>query len=158
MNKAQMNKAIFDGIVGVCQTHAQRLRWAMEQLAKKKPLTAQALQKLTDVELAVCDQFIVRFSKLQDAMGAKLLPAVIELTHEEGELATFIDKLNRLEKIGALSSVEQWLKLREMRNQFAHDYPNDPEIQASLLNKAFDLAAQLLATLNQVIVFAAKYH
>ena len=91
-------------------------------------------------------------------MGAKLLPAVIELTHEEGELTTFIDKLNRLEKIGALNSVEQWLKLREMRNQFAHDYPNDPEIQASLLNKAFDLAAQLLATLDQVIVFAGKYH
>lgn len=158
MNKAQMNKAVFDGIVDVCQMHAERLRWAMVQLAKKKPLTAKALQQLTDIELAVFDQFIVRFSKLQDAMGAKLLPAVIELTHEEGELTTFIDKLNRLEKIGALNSVEQWLKLREMRNQFAHDYPNDPEIQASLLNKAFDLAAQLLATLDQVIVFAAKYH
>ena len=153
-----MNKTVFDGIADICQTHAQRLRWAMEQLAQKKPLTAQKLQKLTDVELAVCDQFIVRFSKLQDAMGAKLLPAVIELTHEEGELATFIDKLNRLEKIGALNSVEQWLKLREMRNQFAHDYPNDPEIQASLLNKAFDMAAQLLTILDQIIVFSNKYN
>ena len=153
-----MKKAVFDGIVDICQTHAQRLRWAMEQLAQKKPLTAQKLQKLTDVELAVCDQFIVRFSKLQDAMGAKLLPAVIELTHEEGELATFIDKLNRLEKIGALSSVDQWLKLREMSNQFAHDYPNDPEIQASLLNKAFDMAAQLLTILDQIIVFSKKYN
>ncbi|MDO9623706.1 MAG: hypothetical protein Q7J46_06920 [Pseudomonas sp.] len=153
-----MNKPVFDGIVDICQTHAQRLRWAMEQLAQKKPLTAQALQKLTDIELAVCDQFIVRFSKLQDAMGAKLLPAVIELTHEEGELATFIDKLNRLEKIGALTSVDQWLKLREMRNQFAHDYPNDPEIQASLLNKAFDMAAQLLTILDQVVVFSKKYN
>jgi hypothetical protein len=153
-----MKKAVFDGIVDICQTHAQRLRWAMEQLAQKKPLTAQALQKLTDVELAVCDQFIVRFSKLQDAMGAKLLPAVIELTHEEGELTTFIDKLNRLEKIGALTSVDQWLKLREMRNQFAHDYPNDPEIQASLLNKAFDMAEQLLTILDQVVVFSKKYN
>lgn len=152
-----MKKAVFDGIVDICQTHAERLRWAMVQLAQKKPFTAKTLQQLTDTELAVFDQFIVRFSKLQDAMGAKLLPSVIELTHEEGELTTFIDKLNRLEKIGALSSVEQWLKLREMRNQFAHDYPDDPEIQASLLNKAFDLAAQLLATLDHVIVFAAKY-
>jgi hypothetical protein len=95
----QMNKAVFDGIVDICQTHAQRLHWAMAQLEKKKPLTAKSLPLLTDIELAVCDQFIVRFSKLQDAMGAKLLPAIIELTHEEGELSTFIDKLNRLEKI-----------------------------------------------------------
>ncbi|MDP5207455.1 hypothetical protein ORI99_10500 [Alishewanella sp. SMS9] len=48
--------------------------------------------------------------------------------------------MNRLEKIGALDSVEQWLKLREMHNQFAHDYPDDPEIQAALLNKAFGIA------------------
>lgn len=152
-----MNKAVFQGIVDICQTHAERLRWSMQHLADKKPFTATRLSELTDVELAIFDQFIVRFSKLQDAMGAKLLPAVIELTHEEGELNTFIDKLNRLEKIGALDSVEQWLKLREMRNQFAHDYPDDPEIQSALLNKAFGMAEQLLQCLQHVIGFAAKY-
>ena len=36
--------------------------------------------------------------------------------------------------------MSQWLQLREMRNQFSHEYPDDPEIQASLLNKAFALA------------------
>ena len=92
------------------------------------------------MDLAVCDQFITRFSKLQDTMEMKLFPAVLELTRESGELSAFIDKLNRLEKIGAIGSAQQWLTLREMRNQFAHDYPEDPEIQASLLNRAFDLA------------------
>jgi len=135
-----MNKAVFQGIVDICQTHADRLRWSMQQFSNEKPFTAERLSLLTDIELAVIDQFTVRFSKLQDAMGSKLLPGVLELTYEEGELNTFIDKLNRLEKIGALNSVEQWLKLREMRNQFAHDYPDDPEIRASLLNRAFDMA------------------
>ncbi|UDV04159.1 hypothetical protein J8N69_05245 [Marinomonas profundi] len=129
----------------------------MQHLADKQPYTAASLSELTEIELAVFDQFIVRFSKLQDVMGAKLLPAVIELTHEEGELTTFIDKLNRLEKIGALDSVEQWLKLREMRNQFAHEYPDDPEIQSALLNKAFGMASQLLQCLDHVVRFAVKY-
>lgn len=40
-------------------------------------------------------------------MGAKLLLSVIELTHEEGELTTFIDRLNRLEKMGAIASVAE---------------------------------------------------
>lgn len=152
-----MNKDVFKGIVDICQTHAERLNWSMQHLADKQPYTAVSLSELTEMELAVFDQFIVRFSKLQDVMGAKLLPAVIELTHEEGELTTFIDKLNRLEKIGALDSVEQWLKLREMRNQFAHDYPDDPEIQSALLNKAFGMAGQLLRCLEHVVHFAAKY-
>jgi len=115
------------------------------------------VSRLTDIEQAIFDQFTVRFSKLQDIMGAKLLPAVLELTHEEGELRAFIEKLNRLEKISALSSVEQWLRLREMRNQFAHDCPDDLEIQASLLNKAFDMEDYLLDALERVIQFSAKY-
>lgn len=152
-----MNKDGFQGIVDICLAHSERLRWSMLQLEEKKPFTAERVSRLTDIELAIFDQFIVRFSKLQDIMGAKLLPAVLELTHEEGELGTFIDKLNRLEKIGALSSVEQWLRLREMRNQFAHNYPDDPEIQASLLNKAFDMADYLLDALERTVHFSVKY-
>lgn len=152
-----MKNDVLKGIVEICLMHAERLRWSMQQLVSKKPFTATTVAQLTDIELAIFDQFIVRFSKLQDVMGAKLLPAIIELTHEEGELNTFIDKLNRLEKIGAIESVEQWLKFREMRNQFAHDYPDDPEIQSSLLNKAYDMASQLIHTLEHVLLFAQKY-
>jgi len=46
----------------------------------------------------VLDQFSTRFGKLQDLMGAKLFPGVLELTKEPGELKAFIDKLYRLEK------------------------------------------------------------
>jgi len=152
-----MNKQVFQGIVDICNTHAERLHWAMNELAHKKPISAETIQYLTNMELAVFDQFIARFSKLQDAIGSKLLPAVLALTHEEGELSTFIDKLNRLEKIGAIKSTNQWLKLREMRNQFSHDYPDDPEIQASLLNKSFIMAEQLLISLDQLITFSERY-
>ncbi|MBV1787109.1 hypothetical protein KQ940_03490 [Marinobacterium sp. D7] len=64
----------------------------MNTLHKAFPLTPQKLESLSPIDLAVFDQFIVRFSKLQEIMGA-------------------------------ISSAAQWLKLREMRNQFAHDYP-----------------------------------
>ena len=90
-------------------------------------------------------------------MGARLLPGVLDLTQEPGEFPAFIDKLNRLEKIGAIRSAAQWLRFREMRNQFAHDYPDDPKIQASLLNKAFTLGEALLAALEHVKAFSEQY-
>ncbi|WP_151703779.1 hypothetical protein [Nitrincola alkalilacustris] len=147
----------FKGVEDICHTHAERLQWAMSSLTDLMPLTAERSSKLSPIELAIFDQFIVRFSKLQDAMGAKLLPMILEITHEQGDLSTFIDKLNRLEKIGAIPSTQQWLLLREMRNQFAHDYPEDPEIQASLLNKAFSQATILLDVFAHATAFAAKY-
>ena len=147
----------YQAALDVCKVHSERLSWAMNELRPNFPLTPAKLKQLTPVELAIFDQFIVRFSKLQDAMGAKLFPAVLDLTKEQGELSAFIDKLNRLEKIGAIDSSNEWLQLREMRNQFAHDYPEDPEIQTSLLNKALSMSDQMLAILHRVSAFAERY-
>ncbi len=153
-----MDKINFEGILTICEKHAERLSWALEALSDKQPFKPVIVQSLNDVDLAICDQFLVRFSKLQDLMGAKLLPAILELTYEEGELNTFIDKLNRLEKIGAIDSTSEWLELREMRNQLAHDYPDDPNIQSSLLNKAYTNSLRIIEILNQVKLFAKKYY
>lgn len=152
-----MQPISYQGIEQVCRTHAERLRWARDTLSPLFPLVPENLSRLSPIDLAVFDQFVVRFSKLQDAMGAKLFPAVLELTKEQGDLRTFIDKLNHLEKMGALDSAEQWLILREMRNQFAHDYPTDPALQSGLLNQAFDMAEDLLQILDQITDFARPY-
>lgn len=140
-----------------CQRHAARLVWAMAALRSRFPLTASAIKALSDADLAILDQFSTRFAKLQDAMGAKLFSAVLELSKETDNYPAFLDKLNQLEKIGAIKSSTQWLTLREMRNQFAHDYPDDSELQAAILNKAYVLANELLAVLEQIEKFASAY-
>jgi len=129
----------------------------MKTLNHHIPFSGESLDGLNDMDLAVLDQFSTRFSKLQDVMGMKLFPAVLELTKEHGELVAFIDKLNRLEKIGAIHSVSEWLVLREMRNAFSHEYPEDADIQAAIINKSFSLADQLLGILNQAESFSARF-
>lgn len=152
-----MDKLVFKSILEICEKHEQRLSSAISHLRPFFPFSAQAIISFSDVELAFCDQFLLRYSKLQDYMGEKLLTAVLELTYEQGELSAFIDKLNRLEKIGALPSVNEWLKLREMRNQLAHEYPDDPNIQASILNKAFDSADRIIEILSHVKIYSERF-
>jgi hypothetical protein len=144
-------------IIKTCDRHADRLNWAMTQLQSHIPFTEQTLKNLNDIEVAILDQFSTRFGKLQDLMGTKLFPAVLEITKEPGELKVFIDKLYRLEKIGAIASAEDWLLMREARNTFSHDYPDDQELQAALLNKAYELATQLLEVLNGIKSFVKSY-
>ena len=146
-----------DEILKICDRHADRLTWAMTQLQNRMPFTGQTLTLLNDVELAILDQFSTRFGKLQDLMGAKLFPAVLEIVKEPGELKAFIDKLYRLEKIGAIASADDWLLMREARNTFSHDYPDDQELQAALLNKVYELATQLLDVLNGIKAFVKPY-
>jgi hypothetical protein len=44
---------------------------------------------------------------LQDALGAQLYPALLAYLQEPYEDRSMLDKLNRLEKMGYLVSVEQ---------------------------------------------------
>jgi len=48
-------------------------------------------------------------------------------------------------------------RMREMRNAFAHDYPEDSEPQAAILNRAFSAADRPVEILQHVKGFAARY-
>ena len=96
-----MTPMAYRGARDICRIHAERLRWSLDTLRPLRPLTAEKLTTLRPMDLAVCDQFITRFSKLQDTMGTKLFPAVLELTRESGDLSAFIVKLNRCHWLGA---------------------------------------------------------
>lgn len=49
--------------------------------------------------------------------------------------ATFAEKLQRLERLGVLSSARSWRLLREVRHSLAHEYPENPALQAAALTR-----------------------
>jgi len=84
--------------------------------------------------------------KLQDSIGMKFFPMLLELMEEPiSEDAAFAEKLQRLERLGALESVERWRQLREIRNQVAHEYEDAPALKAAVLNRFIDEVGSLLA-------------
>lgn len=58
----------------ICDRHADRLQWAVSPLQGHTPFDAQSLAQLTDVEIAVLDQFSTRFGKLQDTRAPSFSP------------------------------------------------------------------------------------
>ena len=110
-----------------CKKHAQRINTALKFLEPLFPLTEAVLNALSDEQTAVLDQFLYRFAKLQDCIGLRLIPAVYALLESDTSAHPFIDILNRLEKLGVLTSVADWQYFRSLRNNFAHEYPDRPE-------------------------------
>lgn len=55
-------------------------------------------------QLRILDQFLFRFTKLQDAMGLRLAPVTLAFLLEPFEEWSMIDRLNRLEKLGFLKT------------------------------------------------------
>lgn len=128
----------------IADIHADRLKNAHGEVVKFAPLTASKFAELTISQVAFLDMMTTRFSKLQDIIGARIFPLILEILGEDA--ATFIDKLNKLEKLNYISEVDWWMELRELRNQITHDYPDDYEILA----KHF---CALIERANELVIF-----
>ena len=82
--------------------------------------------------MAMFDQLIYRFSKLQDSMGSRLFKQLLEALEEDIASLPFIDILYKLEKLLLLNDAKDWIMLRQTRNTVSHEYPFYKEIDKSL--------------------------
>lgn len=128
----------------VCQTHAEALGEALQDM-QLRALTLDDCDHLSKEDRRLLDQFAYRYTRLQDDMGARLMPAVLKALGEDIGPMSAIDRFSRLEQLGWLSSADEWLAMRQVRNQFAHDYPDSAAERFERLQAATHAAQRLLA-------------
>lgn len=139
------NKPLLRSEIEICDLQLARMNMAYNHLKNILPLTKEKFASLSDEEISFLDMFTTRFSKLQDFIGNKIFPLFLELLQEDTEGKSTLDRLHKLEKLGYLNSTDEWIAMRSSRNSLAHDYPDNPELMVSLLNKAFTHALALKA-------------
>lgn len=118
----------------VCDLHHQRMMFAFENIKKHFPLSELNFGQISPLEMALFDQLIYRFSKLQDSMGVRLFIQLLEVLEEDVSGVPFIDILNKLEKLNLIENAKDWVKLRQTRNNVAHEYPSYKDVQIEELN------------------------
>lgn len=143
-------------LLEIADLHANRISIAMDHIKTKIPVTAEKINHLSHEEVSFFELYASRFSKLQDFMGANLFTALLENAGEQTETLTFIDKLNKLEKLQIINSADEWKKMRNIRNILSHEYPDRPEITADIFNIAFSYGPMLLDCLQKIKVFLKK--
>ena len=110
-------------LIKECDKHLERIKQASVKMAVFMPLNASRYAQLTNDEVEHIDQYLYRFSKLQDVIGEKLFVLLLEFLKEENiKSKSFIDILNRLEQLDLLEDKNVWLELRKIRNTIAHQY------------------------------------
>ena len=120
--------------LAICDLHYQRMTFAWKSIEKYFPLTEIILNRISPIELALFDQLIYRFSKLQDSMGSRLFKQLLEALEEDISGLPFIDILYKMEKLNLLDDAKDWIGLRQIRNTISHEYPFFKEVQMDELN------------------------
>ena len=139
-------------LCSVVGREAEYLRQTDQRLfgAGFSPADAASLPKDPDLSERV-DAFVARFGRLQDTLGATLLPRLLEaLLEPQGSV---LDNLNRAETLGWVRSAADWAALRLLRNRMVHEYVDDPELLAEALNAAHQGVPDLL---NAALAMADK--
>lgn len=80
------------------------------------------------------ESFGAKFSRMQDTLVDKLLPAFLAAA---GELpGAAIDNLSRAERLGLIDEADAWIAMRRLRNRLVHEYFDNPEEMFPALDAA----------------------
>ena len=152
----ESRKEYFETLLHECSVHEKRLAQAKQKCAEIFPLEPTRYSNISDDQIEHVDQLVYRFTKLQDALGAKLFPQIAAVLREDWASLTVFDVLAELEKARALPSADRWASLREIRNQLAHDYQDDPVEGSRYLNELYASVGDLLEAARQTELFVRE--
>ena len=132
------------------------MQYAMDSLKDIFPIDIKTYMGLTPEQISRTDQLIYRFSQLQDTIGNKLFPLILDGLGEYAPNMPFIDILNSLEKLSIIESTEQWLSLREIRNLVTHEYSGNEQEMVDAFNELHQQAQVLNSTLDALLAYISQ--
>ncbi len=149
MSKRLPDSTRIHRILALCRKDAAGLERVIARLFST-PATSDRLAALdTDEDLTErVDAFAARFGRLQDALSDKLLPAYFDLVEESPR--PVVEMLDRAERLGLVSSADEFIEARKLRNRLVHEYVENRDELAANLNAARKASTLLTTTVVRV--------
>ncbi len=153
-----------------CEQHIQWADVALHYIKNLFPLTAESYynlrkseeefvsefkldnnySKLENMKTGYFDQFLYRYTKLQDTIGANIVRTLAMWLEYNDRTLSFIDCLNILERHSVIESTKDFEKLRDIRNSITHDYSDNIDEQAFTLNNVYKAYNSLLVIFDNI--------
>lgn len=106
-------------------------------------------------ERAILDAYLKRFSSIQDFLGAKIFNLLLDVSGINSSKMSEV--LYHIEKEEIIDSLDEWIELREVRNELEHDYPEELEDALEDLKFCIDSFSKLEKYYLNSLNFAKRY-
>jgi len=104
---------------------------------------------------AILDAYLKRFASVQDFLGAKIFSLLLEIAGINNNKMSEV--LSNIERENIIDSLENWIELREVRNELEHDYPEELQEALNDLKYCVDSFPQLESYYLNSLNFFKKY-
>ena len=105
---------------------------------------------------AVLDAYLKRFASIQDFLGSKIFPLLLDVAGINNSKMSEI--LYNIEKENIIDSLESWVELREVRNELEHDYPEELKEALNDLKYCIDSFNKIESYYINSVNFFKKYN
>ena len=111
------------------------------------------IKGLSEEEMESLEALTSRFSRLSDIIIQKVFRSIDILDlDDEG---TVRDRINRAEKKGIIKSADDFIDIRILRNEIAHEYKS--ETIYFIFSKVLKLSPALLESVDTIMTYTEKY-
>ena len=152
--KDKLAKGDRERLAGLLKTAQAELLHLQQTDARlfNSPFTPEELVlRLQNIDFSErVDAFVARFGRLQDLLGDKFLPAWLKAMQEE--TGAVLENLDRAEKLGLLTSADDWLAVRKLRSLMVHEYIDHPKTLHMALPAAHDHVGMLAQTVEKFAI------
>ena len=104
---------------------------------------------LPSLEKFALNTLVFRFSKLQDLLETKMFRSYLDFSGFEVTEKNFYEILKAIEKEGIVD-IDTWDEFRQLRNNIAHEYPQEEEEIAENLRLIIDKTSELIAVFRRL--------
>jgi len=155
MNKKEILKKRFDKL----EKHyiaIKEYKTLIDDLLKETNIYDQfTFNTLKPEKRAILDAYLKRFASIQDFLGAKIFSPLLEIAGIPNTKMSEV--LSNIEKENIIDSLENWIELREVRNELEHDYPEELQEALNDLKYCIDSFEQLESYYLNSLNFFKKY-
>lgn len=155
MNKKEILKKRFDKL----EKHyiaIKEYKILIDGLLKKSNIYDQFIfNTLKPEKRAILDAYLKRFASIQDFLGSKIFLLLLEIAGIDNSKMSEV--LSNIEKENIIDSLENWIKLRAVRNELEHDYPEELQEALDDLKYCIDSFEQLERYYLNSLNFFKKY-
>ncbi len=105
---------------------------------------------------AILDAYLKRFASIQDFLDAKIFSLLLDIAGINNTKMSEV--LSNIEKENIIDSLENWIELREIRNELEHDYPEELQEALDDLKYCIDSFEKLESYYLNSLNFFKKYN
>ena len=151
--------AILEAKIYATASAADRLVYSMGRVKNLglAPLTMEKLSVLTDAEMEVMDAFIYRYGSLVANIQDAIFKSIGEVEQEPVTTMSNRDKINLMERLGALPSAQEFSSIAYIRNKLMHDYPEEAQKQLDRMNFIATESPRLVEIFLGITKYAEKF-